>query len=237
MASALVGFGWSARASTAFACPSHVTITAVCPSSLDDANDSRINFGNITRRSRNISSRPTVTMVPPIRPVAPTPGRDSKSSRMGNPPTSSSAVRTIARAMGCSLLFSTAPAYVSASVRVTPSTHTTPTNDITPVVTVPVLSRITVSMRRVLCKTSMPLITMPIWAARPLPTMRAVGVANPKAHGHAMISTATAAANAFAISPSRYIQTPNVPALIANTTGTKTLLTLSANLCTGAFVA
>ena len=137
-------------------------MTAVWPSSRDVANASRIIFGKITKRSRNISSRPTVMTVPPMRPVAPTPGKDSKSSKAGSLPTSSSAVRTIARAIGCSLLFSTAPANVSASLRVTPSTHTTSTNDITPVVTVPVLSRTTVSMRRVLCNTSMPLMTIPI---------------------------------------------------------------------------
>ena len=67
--------------------------------------------------------------------------------------------------------------------------------------------------------------------------MSAVGVAKPNAHGQAMMRTATAAVNALAVSPSRYIQTPNVPALMAKTTGTNTLLTLSANFCTGAFVA
>ncbi len=37
---------------------------------------------------------------------------------------------------------------------------------------------------------------MPSWAPRPVPTMIAVGVASPSAHGQAMISTATAAVNA-----------------------------------------
>ena len=37
---------------------------------------------------------------------------------------------------------------------------------------------------------------MPSWAPRPVPTMIAVGVARPRAHGQAMISTATAAVNA-----------------------------------------
>ena len=39
---------------------------------------------------------------------------------------------------------------------------------------------------------------MPSWAPRPVPTMIAVGVARPRAHGQAMISTATAAVNASA---------------------------------------
>ena len=37
---------------------------------------------------------------------------------------------------------------------------------------------------------------MPSWAPRPVPTIRAVGVASPSAQGQAMISTATAAVNA-----------------------------------------
>ena len=41
-----------------------------------------------------------------------------------------------------------------------------------------------------------PRIRMPSWAPRPVPTISAVGVASPSAHGQAMISTATAAVNA-----------------------------------------
>ncbi len=67
-----------------------------------------------------------------------------------------------------------------------------------PVVTVPVLSSTTVSMARVDSSTSGPLIRMPSWAPRPVPTISAVGVARPSAHGQAMISTATAAVNAAA---------------------------------------
>ena len=62
--------------------------------------------------------------------------------------------------------------------------------------TVPVLSSTTVSTRRVDSSTSGPLIRMPSWAPRPVPTISAVGVARPSAQGQAMISTATAAVNA-----------------------------------------
>ena len=65
-----------------------------------------------------------------------------------------------------------------------------------PVVTVPVLSSTIVSTWRVDSRISGPLMRMPSWAPRPVPTMRAVGVASPRAHGQAMISTATAAVNA-----------------------------------------
>ena len=49
---------------------------------------------------------------------------------------------------------------------------------------------------RVDSSTSGPLISRPSCAPRPVPTIRAVGVARPSAHGQAMISTATAAVNA-----------------------------------------
>ena len=52
-----------------------------------------------------------------------------------------------------------------------------------PVVTVPVLSRTTVSTRRVDSRTSGPLMRMPSWAPRPVPTMSAVGVARPEGAG------------------------------------------------------
>ena len=51
---------------------------------------------------------------------------------------------------------------------------------IRPVVTVPVLSSTTVSTRRVDSSTSGPLIRMPSWAPRPVPTISAVGVARPE---------------------------------------------------------
>lgn len=93
---------------------------------------------------------------------------------------------------------------------------------IRPVVTVPVLSRTTVSTLRVRSRTSGPLMRMPSWAPRPVPTMSAVGVASPSAQGQAMISTATAAVKA-AVSPQPVpSQKPKVATASAMTTGTKT---------------
>ena len=78
----------------------------------------------------------------------------------------------------------------------------TSTSAILPVVTVPVLSSTIVSTWRVDSSTSGPLISRPSCAPRPVPTISAVGVARPSAHGQAMISTATAAVNAnVALSP------------------------------------
>ena len=79
-----------------------------------------------------------------------------------------------------------------------PGAMTTSTSSMRPAVIVPVLSRTTQSSRCVASSTSPPLMTMPSWAPRPVPTMIAVGVARPSAHGHAMISTAIAAVKASA---------------------------------------
>ena len=78
-----------------------------------------------------------------------------------------------------------------------PSAAVTDMSSMRPVVTVPVLSRTTVSTLRVFSSTSGPRMSTPSWAPRPVPTSRAVGVARPSAHGQAMISTATAAVKAF----------------------------------------
>ena len=90
--------------------------------------------------------------------------------------------------------------------------------------------------RRVDSRTSGPLMRTPSWAPRPVPTISAVGVARPSAHGQAMISTATAAVNAVAV-PSvaaAVSQKPSVAAASAITTGTKTAEIRSASRCTSA---
>ena len=105
---------------------------------------------------------------------------------------------------------------------------------IRPVVTVPVLSSTTVSTRRVDSSTSGPLMSRPSCAPRPVPTISAIGVASPSAHGQAMISTATAAVNANdALSPAPS-QKPSVASASVITTGTNTPETRSARRWTGA---
>ncbi len=103
-----------------------------------------------------------------------------------------------------------------------------------PVVTVPVLSSTIVSTRRVDSSTSGPLMRMPSWAPRPVPTSSAVGVASPSAHGQAMISTATAVVIAKAALAPPPSQKPSVATARAITTGTKIADTRSASRCTGA---
>ncbi len=103
-----------------------------------------------------------------------------------------------------------------------------------PSVTVPVLSSSTVSARRVFSSTSGPLIRMPSWAPRPVPTSSAVGVARPRAQGQAMISTATAAVNAAVRPAPLPSQKPRVPMDRAITAGTNTAEIRSARRCAAA---
>ena len=56
-------------------------------------------------------------------------------------------------------------------------------------VMVPVLSKATVWASPATSKASADLMRMPLAAPRPVPTMMAVGVANPNAHGQLMTST------------------------------------------------
>ena len=93
------------------------------------------------------------------------------------------------------------------------------------------------SAARVASNTSPPLNSMPSSAARPVPVMMAAGVANPSAHGQAMMSTATEcsiASPADRVGASRS-HPANVAAAMAITTGTKTDETRSATRWTGAF--
>ncbi len=137
-----------------------------------------------------------------------------------------------ARATGCSDARSTAAARRSSDA----SSGWTSVTVIRPVVTVPVLSSTMVSTARVDSRTCGPRIRMPSWAPRPVPTIRAVGVASPRAHGQAMISTATAAEKAASTSPLSTSQPTSVSSASTSTTGTKTAEIRSASRSTGALV-
>ena len=140
----------------------------------------------------------------------------------------------MARPIGCSDADSSAAARRRTSAGDSPSAATTSWTVISPVVTVPVLSSRMVSTRRVDSRTSGPLIRMPSWAPRPVPTMSAVGVASPSAHGHAMIRTATAAVKAAVTPPPAPSQKPSVATARPITIGTKTPEIRSARRCTSA---
>ena len=78
---------------------------------------------------------------------------------------------------------------------------------------------------------------MPSCAPRPVPTMSAVGVARPSAHGQAMISTATEAVKASLAFPVTASQPTAVASAITSITGTNTPEIRSTSRWIGAFPA
>ena len=78
------------------------------------------------------------------------------------------------------------------------------------------------------------MISRPSCAPRPVPTISAVGVASPSAHGQAMISTATAAVKAKVALWPAPSQKPSVATAMPMTIGTKTPEMRSASRWTGA---
>jgi hypothetical protein len=165
------------------------------------------------------------------------PGIASKFVVSGSSSANSLAFATTAWATGCSEFLSTAAAARTRSSAVTPSTGTTSVQDISPLVSVPVLSSTIALSLCAVSSVSPPLMKMPISAPRPVPTMMAVGVASPIAHGQAMMSTATSLRSApvnTGAGPSRSHNT-NVTSASPMTAGTNTLATLSASRWIGAF--
>ena len=97
-----------------------------------------------------------------------------------------------------------------------------------PTVIVPVLSKTTVLMSLTSSRTSPFLINTPILALRAVPTINAVGVARPKAHGQAITTTETANSNAVTNGAFKNTyQTTNVIIAMIKTAGTKMLEILS----------
>jgi hypothetical protein len=104
---------------------------------------------------------------------------------------------------------------------------------------VPVLSSTMAVSLWAVSSASPPLMRMPFSAPRPVPTMIAVGVASPRAHGHAMMSTETAVTSAMLRRDSAgeaNHQTTNVTRAMAITMGTNTPLILSARRAIGALL-
>ncbi|MPM67994.1 hypothetical protein SDC9_114920 [bioreactor metagenome] len=253
IASGLVGRIASATVMTPRAAPSQATTTAVRPAASASAAARASSGGNpaLSPVRRPLSSpvgrsllpptgcplsspasrvrRPTRTVRPSTVPRTPRPARLVKPSTSDSGPTRSSAPRATARAIGCSEAASTAPPRRSTSSTVVPSAAYASIRVIVPVVTVPVLSSTIVSTLRVDSRTSGPLIRMPSWAPRPVPTSRAVGVARPRAQGQATMSTATAAVKAAVSGKPRAIQVARVARATTMTIGTKTPETRSAS--------
>mmetsp|Transcript_13577 Transcript_13577/g.47311 ORF Transcript_13577/g.47311 Transcript_13577/m.47311 type:complete len:381 (-) Transcript_13577:1416-2558(-) len=119
-----------------------------------------------------------------------------------------------------------------------------------PSVSVPVLSNTMAVVRCTASSTAPPLMRMPARAPRPVPTMTAVGVARPSAHGQAMTRVATLRriANSHLSVPdgnhsgsmvsvlAAISHAINVTSEMLTTAGVNTAETLSTKTCTGAFV-
>ena len=116
--------------------------------------------------------------------------------------------------------------------------HTMSVTDGLPSVTVPVLSRTTESIFLAVSMLSASLMSIPLSAPFPIPTIMAVGVARPRAQGQAMMSTVTIARSPWVMpfSPSRMPQRMNESKAMPMMTGTNTAAILSTSFCTGALL-
>ena len=142
----------------------------------------------------------------------------------------------MAVARGCSERFSNAAARTRTSARANPSLAMICCTLGLPSVRVPVLSTISVSTFSINSKPSASLISTPSRAPRPIPTITEIGVANPNAHGQAMMSTDTAATKPCAIpgaGPS-VVQRMKLKIAMPITVGTNHPDTRSASFCIGA---
>ena len=179
---------------------------------------------------------PARTVRPPTSAVTPWPGVDSKLATAGSTRPRTLAARTIASPTGCSLPTSAAATRASSSSASHPSAVMISRTSGRPRVIVPVLSSTTVVSRRAVSSARPSPIKMPISAARPVPTITAVGVASPRAHGQAMISTATVVLIASVRrcpSGPKASQPRKVASATTSTAGTNHAVTWSARRCIG----
>mmetsp|Transcript_8814 Transcript_8814/g.37270 ORF Transcript_8814/g.37270 Transcript_8814/m.37270 type:complete len:315 (+) Transcript_8814:2761-3705(+) len=191
-------------------------MTHVCPFS-SSARTASVTAPDIsTPLSRMKRALPSVTTRPPRssqrapRPAAAS--NDSTARKPSFPPTASRPARAIALPTGCSLEASAEAARYSnlfASIVVW-SNATTLVTAGAPSVIVPVLSKMTCDAACAVSSGSPPLMSTPKRAPRPVPTITAVGVARPSAHGHAMTSTVMANRK----------ENRNVPSLSVHAVGT-----------------
>src|SRR6266850_1882969 len=229
------GFSTSATATRPSARPAKATYTTVLPDSASAAARGASASTSMPRAS--ISARlPSSTRPSGAMASTPWPGIVTNPATGGNASPSALACSTTAAPIGCSEPCSAAAASASTSLAGVPSSATTSVTAGRPTVSVPVLSKTTVSTR---CRVSSAVAlrnSTPCSAPRPAATMIAVGVARPIAHGQAMTSTATAFVSAWSAEgagPSSH-QPRNVSAAMTSTTGTKTAATRSASRWMGA---
>ena len=143
----------------------------------------------------------------------------------------------IALERGCSLFCSTSSAASSNSRSPTPWAQKMSVTRGCPWVIVPVLSKAATFIFPASSKAAAVLKRIPFFAATPLATIIATGVARPNAQGQLMTKTLIARASENPKSFPAKSHAKRVAAAIAITAGTKTPETLSAIFCAGAFVA
>ena len=180
---------------------------------------------------------PSASRAPCTRPWLPRPATACTSSAAPAVTPRSRAASSTARASGCALWACKAAAACSTASSSTPATPSMRNSRGWPSVSVPVLSKATVSTRCAISSACASLIRMPCCAATPVPAMMAAGVARPSAQGQAITSTATACSRASSTGASTNSQPPSVMAAITSTTGTNTAATWSTRRCTGALPA
>ena len=135
---------------------------------------------------------PTATLRPPTSPSTPSPGRyPNRAAASGSIPRPRAPAR-MAAASGCSLPRSRPAARRSSSSSDVPAPDSIRASTGFPTVRVPVLSMSSRSTLPKVSSASALRTRMPAPAPRAVPTMMAMGVASPSAHGQAMMSTATA---------------------------------------------
>ena len=144
------------------------------------------------------SALPTAICLPDAVPVTPLPVTELNSATLTRAISFASAPFTMAAASGCSLERSTLATSCNRLDSSIPDWGITELSVGFPSVRVPVLSMISVSTLPKISSASALRIRIPARAPLPVPTMIAMGVASPRAHGQATISTATAFTRACA---------------------------------------
>ena len=186
-----------------------------CPASPANARSLSGSAGASVSSSRG---PPTYTLCPSTSARTPRPFSASKPDATGSDSPRASAACRNARAMKCSESPSTAAASASAAASSSPSATTLPTTPCDPSVSVPVLSKMTMSASRTLSSAVRSRTRMPLRAASVVVMATTSGTASPSAWGQAMTSTVTTRATVSALRPVATVQAIRVRAATARAT-------------------
>ena len=192
------GFTGSAIPSAPKHRPCSATSTTVCPCCCQPPSASRHAAEISTPACSKKRALPSSTGTAPTRPRRPSPGTAVTACTGAQTSRFSRAACSSAEASGCSLPCSSDAAKVSSASAVTPASGNTARSSGLPCVSVPVLSKSSVSTSASCSSTSALRMSRPACAPRPVATMIDIGVASPSAHGQAMITTDTALTSACA---------------------------------------